>query len=143
MRLLALLLVMPIFAACEFGRVAGPATALPAPSALAASPCTAGVCAVPVAPVALAAPVGAYGVRYEIGAQEHARAALSIPPAVAGCLVTAASKILLDAIAGVECALQNLVPNPQPALHLVEFAPAAKAAALPCAPPAAAAPCGR
>jgi hypothetical protein len=115
-------LVLPLLVACQatpVGTMRADAMA-PAPAA-AALPCSRPAAAVAVA----GADVPAYA--YGIGPDDHARAALSVPPQIAICLIN-----------GIQCALNALIPTVQPSLHPVTLAPApaVRAAAAPCAPAA-------
>jgi hypothetical protein len=104
-----------------------------------AAPCAAPVAAAPCAP-AFAAPQFTYAaaqpvaVQFRVGAAEHFRAGLSVPPQVAACLVTAGSEILMSAVRGAHCALNALVPQPVPSQTFLYQTPPAFAApqAAPC-----------
>lgn len=95
----------------------------------AASSCSAAPAAGPVAgPLMVPAGAPTLGVQYGIGPTDHAKAALSIPPNMAICLIN-----------GIRCAVDALFPQPTPSARYVSVqpvmvAPAAPAAA-PCAPP--------
>ncbi len=140
MRLLALLVLAAPLAGCESRPVAtvsraslaagGYAVAAPAASPCAAPTAFAAPCA-PAAPVYAVAgdvPVYAYG----IGPDDHARAALAVPPGVALCLTTAGYRILVDAIEGINCAAGQLIPKPVPTLHPATFVAAPAYGAGPC-----------
>lgn len=100
----------------------------PAP---AAAPCAPQAAASPCAPayaapqLTLLAPSGTFqmpapvGVRMRVGAAEHARAALGIPPAVAACFVTGGYKALMAVVEAINCAAANLIPTPTPTASFV------------------------
>lgn len=119
-----------------------PVAAAPAP---AASPCASSFAA-PAPAASYAYAVGEpVGVEFRTGAEEHARAAIAVPPEVAACLVAAGSRILLDGIQGVQCALNALIPKVTPSQRYVYAQPAAAPApaAAPCIPAPATPPPGQ
>lgn len=131
---------------CPSGTVplsSAPVAAAPCAPAAAASPCAIAAPA-PQFQLVAAQPIG---VEYHVGAVEQMRAGIAVPPQVAVCLTVAGSKMLLDGIQGIQCALNALIPTPTPTATYVfpqlappQFAPAAA----PCTPPPALAPpCAR
>ena len=121
-----------------------PASFAPPPAAAPdCAPCSrASVVASPGAPVMLAPDGRAYmaaqpvAVEYRVGAAENMRAALAIPPNVAACFVTGGYKILMAGVEALNCAAQQLIPQPVPTARFVYQMPAPPTAAPfdPCAP---------
>lgn len=115
------------YAPVEAVRTAAPMCA-PAP---AASPCAPAMAPAPQVAFAVAQPVG---VEFRVGAAEQVRAGLTVPPAVAGCLVTGAYKALMVGIETINCIGNNLIPTPVPTQRFV-YAPAPQFAPAPAAAP--------